>query len=136
MTGLSFLWHAANMRCRRGLHMRSRILGPFLEHGDDCVDNDFNGRLHAFLPPTRQDDPNTWGSITTWPSLVVISSLGTELKFPHSPHKLPTDRNITFVNKSRLFVHAIVLVDRNWSLQVINKISTTNNVMIKQNRQI
>lgn len=103
LTGLSFLWHAANMRCRRGLHIRSRILGPFLEHGDDCV-NGFSGRLHAFFPPTRQDDPNTWGSITTWPSLVVISSLGTELKFPHSPHKLPTKRNITFVNNSKLHI--------------------------------
>lgn len=70
--------------------MRSRILGLFLEHGDGCVAG-FSDRLHAFFPPTRHDDPNTWGSSTTCPSLVVMSSLGTALKFPHNPHRLPAN---------------------------------------------
>lgn len=68
--------------------MRSRILGLFLEHGDACVTG-FSDRLHAFLPPTRHDDPNTCASVTTCPSLVVMSSLGTALKLPHNPHSLP-----------------------------------------------
>lgn len=77
--------------------MRSRILGLFLEHGDGCVAG-FSERLHAFFPPTRHDDPNTWASYTTCPSLVVMSSLGTELKFPHNPHRLPVNVDITFIS--------------------------------------